>query len=574
MRKTEKGMGDEDEEKLSKMGLGKEKEGSNLDMNFSESFSEPGFQDSGKKVMGSEFFDHLVDDRGKGSSSSSEGDVESRETRKYTNEEKAEGKIDDYDYDDDNIVDNNSNLDLNLRPDELDASYALQLLSKIMHREVTAVNQESSRYLNQETSRNINQESSRNLNQETSRNINQESSRNLNQETSRNINQESSRNLNQESYRYHKDELRSRHEYILSNVAEHFAHPGIHNEVIKRKSSEVDKELDDSQSPFSLAMELVKKRNFSQSVDNESSIKWLPAQNKGHYVSSHNVPKLMDLCLNVLATNADKIVSLENVPDDLRHRLCKMVSDRRKMDAHFVELLARDSPTEIRVWDTSQLTEDDCIKIFCACDTRNLTVLQLDLCGLCIHEHVLRRILAGPLCRLHKLATISLKGAFRLSDAGLSALAKSAPGLLSINLSQCSLLTSDAINDLAIHMKSTLRELYIDDCQNINAMLFLPALKKFKHLEVLSVAGIQTVSDDFVIGLVEACGMNMKELVLANCVELTDLSLKCVGKTCPKLCALDLSHLHNLTDSALQYLANGCRSICKIKLCRNDFRLI
>lgn len=105
-----------------------------------------------------------------------------------------------------------------------------------------------------------------------------------------------------------------------------------------------------------------------------------------------------------------------------------------------------------------------------------------------------------------------------MSDIGLRSLAESAPALQSINLSQCSLLTSNGIYNLATCFEFTLRELYIDDCQNIDAMLILPALKKLKYLEVLSVAGIQTVCDDFVIGIVEECGINMKELVLANCV--------------------------------------------------------
>lgn len=133
-------------------------------------------------------------------------------------------------------------------------------------------------------------------------------------------------------------------------------------------------------------------------------------------------------------------------------------------------------------------------------------------------DYVLYTTLARQSYTLSKLATLSLRGAHRLSDSGLSALAASAPVLQSINLSQCSLLTSSSINDLASHFESTLRELYLDDCQNIDAMLILPALKKFKHLEVLSVAGIRTVRDGFVIAMAETCGMNMKELVFANCV--------------------------------------------------------
>lgn len=52
---------------------------------------------------------------------------------------------------------------------------------------------------------------------------------------------------------------------------------------------------------------------------------------------------------------------------------------------------------------------------------------------------------------------------------------------------------------------------------------------------------------------------------------LTDFSLKSIGKTCSGLRALNIANLHKLTDWGLLNLANGCRSIQKLKLCGNDF---
>ncbi|CAK7352784.1 unnamed protein product [Dovyalis caffra] len=369
---------------------------------------------------------------------------------------------------------------------------------------------------------------------------------------------------------------------IARNVAPRFAHLGPQEQLKQQEEKkvklreidlELEVELDDSQSPFSLALEAVKMRQNVRKGSltglSESFFKWVPANAEGSDALSRKVHTLLDLSLNALGKNADAIVSLEHVPDKLRHRLSQLVSDCGVMDAHFVELLARGSPTEIRLRNISRLTEDEFAKIFGVCDTKDLTVLQLDLCGRCMPDYVLRDTLARSSHRLPSLATISLKGAHRLSDIGLTQLAASAPALQSINLSQCSLLTSQGISDFTSCFESTLRELYVDDCQNIDAMIILPALKKLKHLEVLSVSGIETVSDDFVIGLVKASGINMKELRLANCMQLTDISLRIVGKNCPNLCALDLCYLHNLTDSALRHLANGCRSIRRLKLCRN-----
>lgn len=367
---------------------------------------------------------------------------------------------------------------------------------------------------------------------------------------------------------------------IARNVAPRFAHLGPQEQMKQHKETkvklrEVDVELDDSQSPFSLALEAIKMRQTVRKGSltglSESFFKRVPAKAEDCNALKRDVPTLLDLSLKALAKNADAIVSLEHVPDKLRHRLSHLVSDCGVVDAHFVELLARGSPTEIRLRNISRLTEEEFAKIFSVCDTKDLTVLQLDLCGRCMPDYILRDTLARSSHRLPSLATISLKGAHRLTDIGLTQLAVSAPALQSINLSQCSLLTSQGISDFVSCFESTLRELYIDDCQNIDATIILPALKKLKCLEVLSVAGIETVCDNFVIGLVKACGINMKELGFANCVQLTDISLQIVGKNCPNLCALDLSYLHNLTDSALKHLANGCQSIRRLKLRRNDF---
>ncbi|MBA0731908.1 hypothetical protein Gogos_016029 [Gossypium gossypioides] len=316
-----------------------------------------------------------------------------------------------------------------------------------------------------------------------------------------------------------------------------------------------DDDKEELGTPFSIAMEVIKTRISSSTSRRKkfsseglgAEFKWVPKNVKRTSFMAREVPSLLDLSLCDLAKNAEAIVSLNHVPDMLRHKLSRSVSNSRKMDAHFLQLLASGSPTEIRVNDCSRVTEDEFTKIF-GCYT-----------------------LAHSSKSLPALVTLSLNGAYRLTDEGLNALALSAPALQSINLSQCSLLTSSGINDLANCFESTLRELYLDECHNIEAMVVLPALKKLKCLEVLSMAGIQTVCDDFVIKMVEACGKNMKELVFASCVELTDVSLKFVGKNCSKLCAIDLSYLRKLTDLSMRYLANGCRSINRLKLCRNGF---
>ncbi|KAL9314622.1 hypothetical protein ACSQ67_020074 [Phaseolus vulgaris] len=336
-------------------------------------------------------------------------------------------------------------------------------------------------------------------------------------------------------------------------------------------------EIEDWPGPFSTAMKIIRDRGMNlQNAQTRSpanlceSIKWVPKAHKGD-VGVLSVPSLQDMCFRILVNNVDAIASLESVPDALRHRLSQLLCDSRRINGHFLELLVRGTPTEIRLRDCSWLTEEQFTECFRMCNTENLSVLQLDQCGRCLPDFVIVATLARSPRNLARLTTLSLRGACRLSDGGLRALVSSAPALRSINLSQCSLLTSASIYLLAESLSYLLKELFLDDCQGIDAALIVPALIELEHLEVLSVAGIPTVCDEFVKNYIVARGQNMKELVLKDCINLTDSSIKVIVEHCPGLRVLDIMNLNRLTDLSVGYLTNGCRVLHTLKLCRNPF---
>ncbi|XP_075508239.1 uncharacterized protein LOC142545134 [Primulina tabacum] len=322
--------------------------------------------------------------------------------------------------------------------------------------------------------------------------------------------------------------------------------------------------------PFAEALKLVRQKTSKREA--QDSIEWKPSEeNRGHSVTMPLVPSLLDLSLKGLAQNAEGILSLELVPDFLRRRLTDALCDTNRMSVHILKLLVEGYPTEISVKNSSWLTETQFQHIFGNFQTKNLRILKLDLCGQCMLDVAFRDTFTRSSNSFSRLAIVSLRGACRLSDSGLKELLVAAPALRSINLGQCSLLTCDGINFIADYLGSNLRELYIDDCQKIDAMRILSSFKKFRCMEVLSVANVQTVTDQFISEVIKACGQSIKELDLANCLELTDSSLKIIGSSCVNLCSLNISNLHNLTDIGVEYLANGCRSIQKLKLCRNGF---
>ncbi|KAF7837938.1 DNA repair protein rhp7-like isoform X2 [Senna tora] len=385
--------------------------------------------------------------------------------------------------------------------------------------------------------------------------------------------------INKRHREFKRNENMERFREIAKENASRFAH-FTPDEEDNRASleAEVENKIEDCSGPFSTTMKLIRDRDkksrrgctSSESLPT-SIVTWVPRRDQGKTGARVSVPSLQELSLYLLAKNADAVVSLDNVPDALRHKLSQLICDSRKMNVHFFELLVSGSPTEIRVRDCSWMTEEQFTKSFQLCDTANLVVLQLDLCGRCMTDYVILATLAQSPKQLPRLTSLSISGACRLTDRGLSILVSSAPALRSINLSQCSLLTPASLYVLADSLGSLLKELYLDDCLSIDAALIVPALQKLEHLEVLSVAGIQTVCDDFVKNFVVARGHNLKELVLKNCGKLTDSSVKFIAEFCPGLCSLDLKNLCKLTDSSIGYLTNGCRALHTLKLCRSPF---
>ncbi|KAG6469260.1 hypothetical protein ZIOFF_073966 [Zingiber officinale] len=364
-----------------------------------------------------------------------------------------------------------------------------------------------------------------------------------------------------------------------------------------------DANNEDWPGPFSTALKIIEDRNqklrtresnnyFKKGQNDKSRISWVPTKNRNPMA---RVPStLRDLCVKILLENAEEIESLDGIPDLLKHWLILKLCHSRKMNPHLLSHLVSATPTEICLSDCSWLTEVQFENIFSQCDVKCLKlygfiwlimeglayypvnrficyVLQLDRCGRCLPDYVLRSTLAHYPNGLPSLTRLNLKGAYRLSDDGLNAVVASAPSLSSINLSECPLLTSMGIINLADKLGTVLTELYIDGCQNVDAMAILPALKKVNHLEVLSVGGLQSVCDKFVHQLIPICGSHMRELTLAGCEKLSNASIRTIGAHCCRLFAIDLQNLKRLNDSSIGYLANGCRSLQKLKLRRNAF---
>lgn len=133
--------------------------------------------------------------------------------------------------------------------------------------------------------------------------------------------------------------------------------------------------------PFSSALKIIRDRvknmarqKIATPKKKESVPLWVPKENKERERMKKVAPSLQDLCIEIMVENADAITSLESVPDELRHKLSHLLCKSRKMNHHFLDLLASGSPSEIRVRDCSWLNEDQLTKTLEKADTSKLTV--------------------------------------------------------------------------------------------------------------------------------------------------------------------------------------------------------
>ncbi|XP_078169372.1 uncharacterized protein LOC144563790 isoform X2 [Carex rostrata] len=326
-----------------------------------------------------------------------------------------------------------------------------------------------------------------------------------------------------------------------------------------------DEPLPNGPGPFSTAMKIIKERVVGVTVS------WTPSNEGTNGLFGMKKPTLRELSLKALAKNADEIESLMGIPCAMRCQLSLMLCQSRKMNMHHLANLMEDSVTELRLSDCSWANEENFEDAFGKFDKSNLEVLQLDRCGRCMPDYVVFSTLACGQNKLPSLTKLSLKGAYSLSDQAVAAIVSSAPLLNSLNLCQCSLLTSEGIINVLDKQALLLKELYIDECQNISAMSILPSLKKVKCLEVLSMAGIPSVSNKFVHELIPVCGSTIFELNFAGCNKLTSSAIKIIGENCQHLSVLDIRNLTELKDSTIAHLANGCRAIQKLLLRKSSF---
>lgn len=204
------------------------------------------------------------------------------------------------------------------------------------------------------------------------------------------------------------------------------------------------------------------------------------------------------------------------------------------------------------------------------------TLTALDLSRTAITPESLRTIAQVEGLVLQEL---HLQGCKELTDYSMEILVKHQPGLLQLDISGCTELSSRAVEAVARGLRAptllslsrdwrvsekgladlmavpTLRSLDLSECLHISGSEMVKGLKGAggarAHLETLSLKSCTYIRDLAVFSLTQLLGDSLRELDLTSCVNVTDLSVCAVSIYLPRLEVLRLGWCKEVTDWGL-----------------------
>lgn len=169
---------------------------------------------------------------------------------------------------------------------------------------------------------------------------------------------------------------------------------------------------------------------------------------------------------------------------------------------------------------------------------------------------------------LQKLSSFVVTSCRGVTDLGLGAVAKGCPNLKHFCLRKCAFLSDNGLVSFA-KVAASLESLQLEECHRITQFGFFGLLtncgEKLKALSLTNCLGIK--DSIFGFNVMPVCN-SLRTLCIRNCAGFGNASLEMLGKICLQLQHLDVSGLNGITDEGMlpliQYNEAGLK---KVNLC-------
>ena len=198
----------------------------------------------------------------------------------------------------------------------------------------------------------------------------------------------------------------------------------------------------------------------------------------------------------------------------------------------------------MRLYDCSRITADKIEQI--AYITPNLSTLQLSYCGRLIDP-----TLAQIVSRLHSLQHLILTGPFLITTkVWKSTLETIGHRLLTFEISDTAR-WDEGCTEALVTQCPNLENVALKRINGLSNEIIAP-LATLKHLKSLDLSDPQgTITDDCVIPILLNTGPKLEKLILDSCVELSDETFSAIITHCPNLHILSLAGLERLTNECV-----------------------
>ncbi|CAG8617112.1 7807_t:CDS:1 [Ambispora leptoticha] len=162
-----------------------------------------------------------------------------------------------------------------------------------------------------------------------------------------------------------------------------------------------------------------------------------------------------------------------------------------------------------------------------------------------------------------KLLHLELRRCTRITDDSMSLLVENCRCLSVLNLENCPRITDITFTKLAKHCGTRLISLNFTNSLAITDESLLEISKYCYNMRDLGLANCRSITDVGVSSLSSLT--SMQNLSISHCENVTDESLKMLGKSCAELKCLDVTGCRNITEVGVKCLIDGCK---KLKLLR------
>jgi len=161
--------------------------------------------------------------------------------------------------------------------------------------------------------------------------------------------------------------------------------------------------------------------------------------------------------------------------------------------------------------------------------------------------------------RLRNLTQLKMTGGCNeVMEEDLNYLFEELNNLVMVDLSECDQVMTDEVVEILARNNPNLERLVLDDCVKLQGFGFWAPI--FKNLKHLSLSGCYNVTDAAIQKMANSCS-HLESINLKGCVLVEDSGVKSLAQKCPNLQSINLEGCNINSENCLSLLWENCKKL-------------